>query len=718
MTTPARSWPDTDVVGAAVSAPVTVYSAVRKDPSGELVHEGNRVPDIVALDAARLVVGWRAGVADPGDPAPKDQGAIKIARSEDGGRTWTVGTLAADDAVHRYHYVVFLNDSGTLHALLGRITIAADRDAEGDLDGFPVEMTVKRSTDGGRTWADVPVTVAVPPNPRGVVVAGKPIRHDGVWLVPYWRSAQGTTKAGVLRSSDLVTWTPGALAENPPGVSVEEPQVAVSQDDPKTLVMVARTLTGGPTAEARDAHYRTHAAYAATATSTDGGLTWSRMTLDPDLPNYYVKTFFATDANGLHLAIYNTLAGPFTGTSESKPDQYREVLYYKVKRPGTPWGPGRLFADGRRSTTGAGRGWDVYASADEYAPGRFAVVWEHNQTDIRVARLDVSNAFTGVTRGTAGWTAGGAAQPTPSGGFRLAGASISRPYGPAGGFVLTVRGGVTRFPESGEGLGVTVSTGARALTVAVRPDGLYALGTAGWTRVHAPSEAWRVIVDAAGTATAEGGARWSVPVTGSAAGVSAWSDGEAVLDLIEVADHVAGGSWDGWALDAPGARLLDGGLRLRSAGGRVVQAVLPLDVTRGCDFTVEVRGRVIDDSALDPRTGLGVSFGTKVANGARRLMLTVQKGGVWTMTKGSTVWTRVLSLGGAGDLATWTVVVDSAGVARLLRDGAGTGATWVVQDSRQTPQVAHWVAGTPGGNTAEAHIDRTIVTATLSLPSV
>jgi hypothetical protein len=94
-------------------------------------------------------------------------------------------------------------------------------------------------------------------------------------------------------------------------------------------------------------------------------------------------------------------------------------------------------------------------------------------------------------------------------------------------------------------------------------------------------------------------------------------------------------------------------------------------------------------------------------------MLTVQRGGVWTMTKGSGTWERILTLPEAGRPATWKVTVDSAGVARLHRDGADTGATWVVPDSRETPQVAHWVAGTAGGNAAEAHIDWTLVTATL-----
>ncbi|MBG0832578.1 exo-alpha-sialidase [Planomonospora sp. ID67723] len=558
-------WPETDVVGTHVSTPVTVYGKAERAPDGELAHEGNRVPDIVALDARRLVVGWRAGVRDARDPSPKDQGAIMCARSEDGGATWAVGTLAEATAEHRYHYVVFLNDGGVLYALLGLIVVDRDRDRRGNVDGFPTALVMRRSTDAGRTWTDFPITVDVPDNGRGVVVAGKPLRHGGHWLVPYWRHAGGTTRAGVLRSADLRTWRSGGLAENPPGVAVEEPQIALSSGDPGALVMVARTLDlrGGASAAERDAYYRVRATHCATATSADAGLTWSPMTLDEDLPNYYVKTFFTRDSEGRHLAIYNTLAGPFTGPPESKPDQYREVLHYKVRRPGEPWGPGRLFADGRRLTRGAARGWDVYPSADEYAPGRFFVVWEHNQINIKVAGLDISRGFSG--------------------------------------------------------------------------------------------------------------------------------------DLL-------GGSWK---LYGGARRTSGGGFALRSAGTAASGATCPLDVRRSCDFVLEFRGRVDDDSALDPRTGNGVCLGAKVANGARRLMLAVQRSGVWTMRKGSSVWERIHALDGAGRLATWRATVDGSGVARLYRDGADTGAVWVVQDSRDSPQLTHWVTGTPGGNAAAATVEWT-----------
>ncbi|MFC4586057.1 sialidase family protein [Sphaerisporangium corydalis] len=746
-------------MGTAVGEPVTVYRAVAADGRGELAHEGNRVPDIVALGAGRLVVGWRAGAADARDRTPTDQGSILYARSGDGGATWATGTLAAATPAFRWHYVIFLNDRGTLYAFLGRITIAQDRDAQGDVDGFPVAMVARRSTDGGRTWADFPITVQVPANSRGVVLAGRPLRYEGTWLIPFWQAAGGTTRAGVLRSADLVTWTPGALAANPPGVGIEEPQVVVSHDRPGTLLMVTRALDlrGGTTPAARDAHYRAHAAHAATATSTDGGLTWSPMALDPDIPNYYVKGLFVRDANAQYLTIYNTLAGPFTGTAESKPDQYREVLCYKVKRPHAPWGPGRLFADGARLTTGAARGWDVYASADEYEPGRFFVTWEHNQTAIKVARLDVSRAFTGVGPGwedLSGWTvtSGGGTAEVASGRLHLrndvpAGfTGVTQRYGPSAGFAATLRAEVISSgpldPVTGAGAGpaLKVATGSMRLMLTPRPDGVYSFvqGVPGWSRVHETDagpgpHTWRVVVDARGNAAlyqdeAETGARWVVAASGEAPQVSVWCSGtaaapaEALVDLVEVVDDVASSTWDAfgdWTLDGAGgtAEVAGGALRLRSTGARASSASIGLDVTKGCDFTLEFRGRVDDDSALDPATGAGVSLGAKVANGHARLMLAVQKSGVWTMRKGSAVWEKVYSSATAPALSTWKVTVDSAGAARLHRDGADTGATWVVQDSRENPQVTHWVTGTAHGNSAGCRVEWTRVTATAPSPS-
>jgi hypothetical protein len=742
----AASWPDVNVVGPGVTAPVTVNNTVGKDSSGELLHEGNRVPDIVALDPSNLVVGWRAGVADSQDSTPTDQGTIRYAYSSNGGGTWTTGTLAAADSTYRYHYVIFLNDAGTLYALLGRITISEDRESDGRVNGFPVTMVAKKSTDNGHTWSSFGVNFNVT---SSVVIAGKPLKYNGTWLIPYWSG----TRSGVLRSTDLANWTSGALAANPANVATSEPQVVVSQDDPGTLLMVTRTLSGGDTAAEKDAYYRSNAVYAATATSSDGGLTWSALKLDKAIPNYNAKGFFAKDANGQYLTIYTTFAGAFTGASSARPVQYREVLHYKVKRPDGAWGPGRLFADGVRETTGAARGWDVYASADEYSPGKFFVVWEHNQTSIKVSKLDVSAAFTGVDddwNDLTGWTVsagGGTTEIDPSSRLHLANAAsttsgVGQSHGPSGGFVATIQGRVTDYstldPTTGVGtsLAMKVSNGTKRLMLTIQSDGVYSFvqGVSGWSRVYTVAgdttshHLWKVVVGGDGKATlyrdgAETGASWVIATRTEAPRVEVWSSGsaadpaDALVEHVDVSDNVAATTWDAadWTLDASGggtAAITGGRLHLRNANGEVAKASTDLDVTKGCDFTVDFRGQVDDDSALDPSTGTGVSLGTKVANGARRLMLTIQSTGVWTIKKGATDWEKVYTLGTAMDRATWKVTVDSAGVAHLFRDGTDTGATWVVQDSRETPTAAHWVAGTAGGNAAEAHVEWTRVTCT------
>ncbi|MET9344221.1 hypothetical protein [Nonomuraea sp. NPDC003804] len=142
-----------------MGTPVTVFSTADRCADGEPAHEGDRVRDIAVPDADLLA------------------------------------------ATHRCHYVVLLNGSGVIYALLGRITITEDRDRTGNVDGFPVSMVARRSTDAGAGWHDFPITVDVPPNSRRVVVDGKPIKHDGAWLLPYWRWTCGGTRAGVLRST-------------------------------------------------------------------------------------------------------------------------------------------------------------------------------------------------------------------------------------------------------------------------------------------------------------------------------------------------------------------------------------------------------------------------------------------------------------------------------------------------------------------------------------
>ncbi|WP_327092931.1 glycoside hydrolase [Nonomuraea sp. NBC_01738] len=471
-----------------VSEPVTVFAEAARKPDGELAHEGNRVPDIVALDADRLVVAWRTGAADPIDPDPRDQGSIGFARSADGGRTWVSGTLAAATTAHRYHYVIFLNDGGVLYAFLGRIATSRDRDQRGQVDGFPVELVALRSADGGGTWADFPLVVDVPANARGVVLAGKPVRHRGLWLLPYWENAG----VGVLRSADLRTWRRGGLAVPPRGIAVEEPQVVLSQDDPDALLLVARTLVSG-TAEQKDADYRSNRvarldlAPVFTGVRTRAGGTW-----DPGPRGDVVVTAsgeFAVESGDLVLE----------GRTEGL---YGNGLLVAAARPG-PW---RVVAgpDGRVRLLGSDAVWAGRARGPVNVRGT------------GLFEVEVADCL--------------AAWPQE---VRLSRTSVTKPIEP-GDFTIEFLGEAVDAP-----LEAKVANGAKRLVLMVRRDEVWAMrkGSPRWEPVYGHPggpAVWKARVDSAGVATlfrdgADTGVSWVVQDSAERPHAAHWSQGEAVV---------------------------------------------------------------------------------------------------------------------------------------------------------------------------------------------
>ncbi|WJV46605.1 sialidase family protein [Streptomyces flavofungini] len=315
--------------------------------------DGTRTPDIVSTGADRAVVAWREGTV----PGKVDQGYIRYGYTTDGGASWSrPKVLAQETSQYAWHYVVLYQAGGEVFAYLGRTSATSS-------NGLPIDaVVVKRSTDEGHTWQDY--HVSMPTDIRNLIMAGRPLRlADGTHVIPFWSSGR---RNGLLRSTNLKNWTAGGFVPDPSGYQGAEPQIAVEQDDSRTLVMKARS-SRTPSSQA----------YAATATSTDSGRTWTPFALDPNVPNHDTKGYFTKDSGGRYLAIYNTAKD-------------RQILHYKVKRPGGSWGPGRLFADGPPVTDGTGAGWDTYAMADEYAPGRFYVAWEHDTSSIKVRRLDIS----------------------------------------------------------------------------------------------------------------------------------------------------------------------------------------------------------------------------------------------------------------------------------------------------------------------------------------
>ncbi|WP_280876317.1 sialidase family protein [Streptomyces pseudovenezuelae] len=339
--------------------------------------DGTRTPDIVATSENNAVVVWREGLR----PGNRDMGYMRYAYTTDGGSHWSrPQTLAQETDQYAYHYVILYQAGSTLYAYLGRTTIAdtdgdgADGDATDGLNhnGLPINATLlKTSTDQGHTWQNASLSVPVKTN---LVFSGHPLqRQDGTYVMPYWSSGR---ENGVLFSSDLRTWTLGGHISGS-GLVAGENQIGYSQNPanpsaPKnSLFMVARDDRAG----------------AATTTSTDGGVTWQPFVADADLPsNNIARSFFTTDSNGRYLYIYNTGAGLSS----------RDILDYKTRGPGaTAWSAAKRFADGPEDTNTDqpdGKGWDNYPMADEYAPGKFWVVWEFDTTRIKTKTLDISDA--------------------------------------------------------------------------------------------------------------------------------------------------------------------------------------------------------------------------------------------------------------------------------------------------------------------------------------
>lgn len=336
--------------------------------------DGPRTPDIISTSASNAVVAWREGLR----PGNRDMGYMRYSYTTDGGATWSrPQTLAQETDEYAWHYVMLYKSGSELFAFLGRTPIAdpTDEDNDGDTynnNGLPITATVvKRSTDEGHTWQDYPVTM---PTIGNLAISGRPIKlANGNTVLPYWGTGR---ENGVLIATnpDLKTWTKGGTVSNgnATGVKAGENQIVVSPDDPNTLIMVARADN----------------ANAMTATSTNGGTSWTAFTAATGLPsNNAARSYFGKDSNGQLLYIYTT------GDTNTRP-----ALYYKTKRPGaTSWSAAKFFADGPASQedptpAGTGAGWDTYPMADEYAPGKFFVTWEFDTTRIKVNKLDISDA--------------------------------------------------------------------------------------------------------------------------------------------------------------------------------------------------------------------------------------------------------------------------------------------------------------------------------------
>ena len=722
-----------------------------------------RTPDIISTSPNHVVAAWRsnrfAGTSDQGD--------IQYSYSTDGGGTWSAPAyLAQSNATYRYHYVIFFQNGSDLYAYIGRISASPTNPSlckgfpsDGfPCNGFPPTMIAKKSTDEGHTWSDF--TVNLPAGLSEVVVAGRPLKHDSKYLIPFWQFSNGVTggvqRAAILYSTDLVNWSAGNWVPDPACphpqelqacLHLQEPQIVVSQDDPGTLVMEARTLATDTSV------YTTGAYYQATSTSADGGLTWSDATLDTSVPNYNTKGAFTKDLNGQYLAIYNTAGSSFTVPAVLS----RGVLYYKVKKPGhDAWGAGHFLADSPPGPNGD-RGTDDYPSYTEYAPGKFLVIWESNMNAIMVKKLDISDAFTGTNEN---WTSlsewsvaarGGTVEISPAGSLHLLNANgsvsnVLQSSAPAAadGFVASMTGRVNQYSPfdttSGVGadMALKVATGTERLMLTIQSDGVYSIvsGATTWSRVltganDTATHTWTVTVDPGGTAHLfkdgqDTGATWVLQSTTASPEISQWVTGtsahpaEATIDSTSVARYVVGSTFDsltGWTVaPAGGSATISPAGHLQLANANSGTSFVLRATPEMCDPTVEFTGQVDDYGTINISNGQGIALGVKVSTGARRVMLAIQSDGVYSMIKrapdAGSYWSKVYSHHGDNSTHTWKVVTDSDGLAHLYVDGLDTQATWYLQDGTESVLGATVFSSGISTDLVESHLDSLLVTCT------
>jgi hypothetical protein len=143
--------------GEAWSTPVRVTA-----DTGEVKPHGEASPRLVAGPDRKLAVLWPRDVAVPGRQWPAS--AMRVGRSEDGGRTWLPPITVNDDTVaapvgHNFQGVAWSGDSGLVAAWLDerageptahhhdRLATAHDSTSEPDATVY-----LAQSPDFGRTW--------------------------------------------------------------------------------------------------------------------------------------------------------------------------------------------------------------------------------------------------------------------------------------------------------------------------------------------------------------------------------------------------------------------------------------------------------------------------------------------------------------------------------------------------------------------------------------
>jgi predicted neuraminidase len=273
---------------------------------------------------------------------------VKIWVARHGGTQWTAPVAVADgiqaDGTHlpTWNPVLFLPRGGPLLLFY-------------KVGPSPSEWwgMVMSSSDNGETWSkprrlpdgllgpikDKPVQLK-----DGTIVAGSSTENDG-WRVHMERSSDGGQ-----------TWS-----ATPP------------LNDGKTIAAIQPTLLmpGGNTLQALG---RTRSNRIFTTESTDGGKTWTPLTLT-DLPNPNAGIDAVTLADGRYLLVYNH-------TTQSK-DGERGVLNVAVSRDGKAWDAALVLEDDRAAPNGFS-----YPAVIQTSDGLVHITYTWERTRVRHVVID------------------------------------------------------------------------------------------------------------------------------------------------------------------------------------------------------------------------------------------------------------------------------------------------------------------------------------------
>jgi hypothetical protein len=335
----------------------------------------NRIwqPFIARWTDAHLLVAFGAQLNDK-----VDMGDILCAVSTDDGKSWGTPVMVFDHRVPLGPMrVAYANP--VLYRPPGQDVVwcFAMRCSLYYRDSEDSQLCAAYTADGGRSWQ--PVELAVHYHSPLITCAGVTrVAHDGQvrYLLPVHRNTirhdpQGQQDQLVLESTSLLEWKLAGYIPQPESgaVFMHEGNIAAGNAEDELLIVMRTAQYGGggrpldpPTAYSASSH--------------DGGRTWSPAIPEYALYNAVSKAYFGRAGDGTHVYVYSV-----------GPARERKGLAYKIKPPGETWSEERLFYDANVRNS--------YPTLLERTPGRFYAVWDSSnspdrkRTVIRFGKLDI-----------------------------------------------------------------------------------------------------------------------------------------------------------------------------------------------------------------------------------------------------------------------------------------------------------------------------------------